>query len=64
MSINATLQFLAYTVPAIMVLGGILLLILGYPIGNGDMIKAGWALVLLGGAIYVIELILAYSSNQ
>jgi hypothetical protein len=64
LSVNATLQFLAYTVPAIMVLGGILLLLLGYPIGNGDMIKAGWGLILLGGAIYVVELILAYYSNQ
>jgi membrane-bound ClpP family serine protease len=63
MSVSATFDFIAYTVPAIMVLGGILLLILGYPTGISGMIEAGWGLIITGALIYVLELALAYSSN-
>lgn len=64
MSVEAIFKFIAYTVPAIMVLGRILLLVLGYPIGHESMIWSGWGLILLGGGIYVLELILAYYSNN
>lgn len=63
MGINATFQFLAYGVPAIIALGGILLLALGYPTGNGSMIVGGWGLVFIGALIYVLELVLTYKSN-
>jgi hypothetical protein len=64
MSISATFEFLAYTVPGIMVLGGILLLVLGYPTGIGGMINSGWGLIAIGTLIYVIELVLAFKSNS
>jgi hypothetical protein len=53
---------MAYGVPALMVLGGIVLLLLGFPINNGSMINGGWALIIGGAIIYVIELILAFLS--
>jgi membrane-bound ClpP family serine protease len=64
MSADVELIFkvIAYGVPALMVLGGIALLLLGYPVNNGGMITGGWALVILGAIIYVIELVLAYLS--
>jgi hypothetical protein len=64
MSVSATLEFIAYTVPAIISLGGILLLILGYPTGISGMIDAGWGLIIMGALIYILELALAYSSNK
>jgi len=64
MSVSATLEFMAYTVPAIMVLGGILLLILGYPTGISGMTEAGWGLIIIGALVYILELALAYSSNK
>lgn len=64
MSIEVVFQFIAYTVPVIMVLGGILLLVLGYTTNHIGMIRAGWSLILLGGGIYVLEIVLAYLSEQ
>jgi hypothetical protein len=63
MSVEVLFKFLAYSVPAIMVLGGILLLVLGYPINNDGMIKSGWGLILFRGDIYVLELFLYYYSD-
>jgi hypothetical protein len=63
-SIEAIFKFVAYTVPGIMVLGGLLLLVLGYPIDNSSMVAGGWGLILLGATIYVFELVLAYYSSE
>ena len=60
MSIEAIFKVIAYGVPALMVLGGILLLFFGYPIQHADMIKGGWVLIILGALIYVLEIIVAY----
>ena len=51
-------HLIAYGVPALMVLGGILLLFFGYPIELSDMISPGWSLVIFGSLIYVSELVL------
>jgi hypothetical protein len=66
MSINveAIFKVIAYGVPALMVLGGIVMLLIGYPVNISNMISAGWALILLGGLIYVIELVLLFYSNR
>ena len=59
--IEAIFKVIAYGVPALMVLGGIVLLLIGYPINHSGMITGGWALVILGAIIYVLELIIAYA---
>lgn len=61
--IEAIFKVIAYGVPALMVLGGIVLLILGLPLNNTGMIDSGWVLIILGAIIYVIEIILAYTSG-
>jgi len=63
MGLEAVFKFIAYTVPALLVLGGILLLVLGYTINDAGMIRAGWGLVILGAGIYVLEIFLAYASE-
>ena len=57
MSVEAIFKFVAATVPAIMVLGGIFLLVLGYPIDHVDMIRSGWDLIIFGGVLYALEII-------
>jgi hypothetical protein len=61
--IEAIFKVIAYGVPALMVLGGIVLLILGLPLNITNMIDSGWVLIILGVIIYIIEIILAYTSN-
>ena len=61
--VEAIFKVIAYGVPALMVLGGIVLLLIGYPINHSQMITAGWALILLGGGIYIIELVVAYYAS-
>jgi len=60
--IEAIFKVIAYGVPALMVLGGIVLLLLGYPLNHSGMISGGWALIIFGAIIYIIELIIAYYS--
>lgn len=61
MTVEAVFKFIAYTVPAILVLGGIFLLVIGYTTNHVGMIRAGWGLVILGAGIYVFEIVLAYA---
>lgn len=61
--IEAIFKVIAYGVPALMVLGGILLLVLGLPLNNTGMIDSGWALIVLGAIIYIIEIFLYYTSS-
>ena len=56
-------KFIAFGVPALMVLGGILLLFTGYPLNNGSMIGGGWVLAILGALIYVLEIFLGNRSH-
>ena len=63
-AVEAIFKVIAYTVPAIMVVGGILLLLFGYPLNHEGMIISGWALILFGGFIYIVEIIAAYYSNR
>jgi len=63
MSVEAIFKVIAYGVPALMVLGGIMLLLLGYPIENTQMVTGGWALIILGAFIYIIEIVVAYYSG-
>lgn len=63
MGIEAIFKFVAYTVPAILVLGGIFLLVTGYATNDVGMIRAGWGLVVLGAGIYVLEIVLAYAAE-
>jgi len=62
--VDAIFKVIAYGVPALMVLGGIVLLLVSYPINNANMITGGWALIILGGAIYLVELVLAAYSQR
>ncbi len=62
--VDAIIKVIAYGVPALMVLGGIILLLFGYPINHLDMVKSGWGLIILGGLIYIVELILSYYINK
>jgi hypothetical protein len=55
--VEAIFKVVAYGVPALMVLGGILFLLIGYPVMNDQMIVAGWVLVVFGALIYVIEML-------
>jgi len=63
MSVEAIFKFVAATVPAIMVLGGIFLLVLGYPIDHVDMIRSGWGLIIFGGVLYALEIIAYFYSD-
>ena len=58
MSANQNLDFIAWGVLVIMVLGGVLLLFLGYPRNNGVMIDIGWILIILGLVMYAVEIFL------
>jgi len=64
MSIEAIFKVIAYGVPALMVLGGIVLLIFGYPIGHTGMIMGGWALILIGVIIYLVEIFLEHGQSS
>jgi hypothetical protein len=57
-------RVIAYGVPALMVLGGILLLLFGYPIELSTVISSGWSLVIFGSLIYVSELVLLNYGNR
>jgi len=61
--VEAIFKVIAYGVPALMVLGGIVLLLIGYPINHSQMIAGGWVLILFGGGIYIIELAVAYYTS-
>jgi membrane-bound ClpP family serine protease len=61
--VEAIFKVIAYGVPALMVLGGIVLLLLGLPLNNASMTTSGWALIILGAIIYVIEVVLYYTSS-
>jgi len=61
--VDAIFQVIAYGVPALMILGGIVLLLIGYPINNSQMIVGGWALIILGALIYILELALQHDSR-
>jgi len=63
MSINKNLDFIAWGVLVIMVLGGVLLLFLGYPRNNGVMIDIGWLLIILGLVMYAVEIFLGTSGT-
>jgi hypothetical protein len=58
--IEAIFKVIAYGVPALLVLGGIVLLLLGYLGGNTGMIDGGWVLTVLGVFTYIIEIVIAY----
>ena len=60
-------MFLAYIVPGVMVLGGLGLVALGYPLNHAGITGAGWVLIVLGCTIYLLELLIVlvrhYSSD-
>lgn len=61
-------RFLSYTIPAIMVVGGILTSVIGYQFTFTGVIKAGGILIILGVGIYVFEFLIFlvgyYSSDS
>ena len=61
-------KFLSYTVPAIMVVGGILASVIGYQFSFADVTKAGGILIILGVGIFVFEILIFlvgyYSSDS
>lgn len=60
--IEAIFKVVAFGVPALLVLGGIILLLVGYPVNSTDIINGGWALIILGAGIYIVELLAQYLS--
>jgi len=64
MSVEAIFKVIAYGVPALMVLGGVLLLLIGYPINNADIIRGGWGLIIFGAIIYILEILIAYARSD
>jgi hypothetical protein len=67
MNVREVFAFLAYTVPGVMVLGGLCLTVLGYPLSQADITGAGWVLIVLGCTVYLLELLIVlvrhYSSD-
>jgi len=69
MSLNMreVFAFLAYTVPGVLVLGGICLSVIAYPLSRADITGAGYVLIVLGCTIYLLELLIVlvrhYSSD-
>jgi len=61
--ISVVLKAIAYGVPALMVLGGIALLLIGLPLDNVGMTNSGWVLIIFGAIIYIIEIFLYYTSS-
>ena len=57
-------RLIAYGVPALMFLGGILLLLHGYSVDLAIVISSGWSLVIFGSMAYVSELVLLYYGNR
>jgi hypothetical protein len=51
-------MFLAYIVPGVMVLGGLGLVALGYPLSHAGMTGAGWVFIVLGCIVYLLELLI------
>jgi hypothetical protein len=64
MGTETTFKVIVYTVPTIMVLGGIFLLFYGFSIGSAGTIEAGWGLIGLGAGIAVLEHILFFSESK
>ena len=50
--------FVAYTVPTILLLSGIFLLVIGYPVDQADIIIAGGVFIVLGGGIFILEFLI------
>jgi hypothetical protein len=50
-------EFLIYTIPAIMILGGVTISVVGYAFGQADLIKAGGASVFVGAMVYVLKIL-------
>jgi hypothetical protein len=65
--VREVFMFLAYIVPGVMVLGGLGLVALGYPLNHAGIAGAGWVLIVLGCTIYLLELLIVlirhYSSD-
>jgi hypothetical protein len=57
-------RLIAIGVPALMVLGGILLLLFGYPTELSSAISPGWSMVILGSAVFVSELLLNHYGHR
>jgi hypothetical protein len=55
---RGVIRGLSYTIPAIMVVGGILTSVIGYQFSLADVIKAGGILIILGVGIYVFEFLI------
>ena len=50
--------FVAYTVPTILLLSGIFLLVIGYPVDHAGIIIAGGVFIVLGGGIFILEFLI------
>lgn len=61
-------RFLSYTIPAIMIVGGILTSFIGYQFSFAGMTKAGGILIILGVGMFVFEFLIFlvgyYSSDN
>jgi membrane-bound ClpP family serine protease len=61
--VDIDFEFIASTVPAIIVLGGILLLFFGYVMNVGN-IGAGWGLVIFGGFLFFLEVVFSKGKGR
>lgn len=55
MSVN--IRVIAYTVPAIAMVLGFILLFTGFSTENGEMIRAGWMLIVMGFLLQIFWLL-------
>lgn len=63
-NVDAIIHIIAYGVPALLIVFGGILLLLGYPTDNSSMIGGGWVLIVIGVLVYIIEIYLNYMSSQ
>jgi len=60
MEIGISIEAIVYGVPGVLIVGGILLLVTGYPLNFTNEISGGWSLITIGVLIYLIEILVSF----
>lgn len=64
MNVEIGVKAIAYGIPAMMILGGMFLLLLDYRINESNVIMGGLFLIIFGGAICILEAILGVPHSR
>jgi hypothetical protein len=64
MRIEMIFWVMTFGAPALIILGGLTLSVLGYSLYDAGMSNWGYGLIFLGAAIYVLEIILTAKSKR